>query len=108
MGYVPTHGPSCYKVRAYPLNCRYCGKQVVYFECSCGSMVYFEPGDSGVEHDCGHGTKGQGVQLQDLDKSHMVVCDQCGIRVRGDRLLAHVRDKCPGGGRKVKTRLRLV
>ena len=71
-------------------------------------MVYFEPGDSGAQHDCGHGSDGPKVGLNDLDKTHMVTCDQCGIKVRGDRLLSHVRDKCPASGKKPKSRLRFI
>ena len=35
--------------RKFPLNCRYCGQRVVYWECNHGSKVFFDPPDRG-EH----------------------------------------------------------
>ena len=35
--------------RKFPLNCRYCGQRVVYWECYHGSKVFFDPPDRG-EH----------------------------------------------------------
>lgn len=37
--------------RKFPLNCRYCGQRVVYWECNHGSKVFFNPPNGG-EHDC--------------------------------------------------------
>ena len=39
-------------IRKYPTNCRYCGQFVIYWECSHGSKVFFEPPDRG-KHQCG-------------------------------------------------------
>ena len=50
MGWVPTHGPDCMKVRSFPTRCRFCGLAVVYFECSCGSRVLLRDGQA---HNCG-------------------------------------------------------
>ncbi len=50
-GYVPTHGPSCVKVRAYPTKCPTCKKPVIYFECSCGSKVFLRLARGG-QHVC--------------------------------------------------------
>jgi len=53
MGYVPTHGDDCYKVRSFPLRCNFCSEKIVYFECSCGSRILLDPPDQGL-HSC-HG-----------------------------------------------------
>ena len=37
--------------RKFPLDCRYCGQRVVYWECWHGSKVFFDPPDGG-EHNC--------------------------------------------------------
>ena len=37
--------------RKFPLDCRYCGQRVVYWECWHGSKVFFDPPDRG-EHNC--------------------------------------------------------
>ena len=56
MGYVPNHGPHCVKIRSYLTECRHCSNSVVYFECSCGSKVLFNPMNGG-EHDCRGGAR---------------------------------------------------
>ena len=38
--------------RKFPLNCRYCGQLVVYWECYHGAKVFFDPPDLG-KHQCG-------------------------------------------------------
>ena len=37
--------------RKYPTDCRYCGQRVVYWECHCGSKVFFDPPNFG-KHQC--------------------------------------------------------
>lgn len=93
MGHVPTHGPDCYKVRSYPIGCKYCGANVMYFECSCGSKVIFVPGDSGEVHSCGSKNR---LTRDHLTPGFLVTCERCGIKVRGDRLLNHLERKCKG------------
>lgn len=39
---VPTHGYSCRKVRCYKTSCQYCSSKVYYYECTCGSKVFFD------------------------------------------------------------------
>ena len=51
MGYVPSHRESCVKVRSFPTFCQKCFARVIYFECSCGSKVFFDPPREG-EHLC--------------------------------------------------------
>ena len=34
-------------IRKFPMNCRYCGQLVVYWECCHGSKVFFDPPDRG-------------------------------------------------------------
>lgn len=49
---ISTHGNWC-GARTYPTRCRYCGHKVFYFECNCGSKVFFsELGGSWPEHRC--------------------------------------------------------
>src|SRR5207245_2491852 len=46
------HGSWC-GARTYPTRCRYCGQKVFYFECNCGSKVFFaELGGIWPEHRC--------------------------------------------------------
>jgi hypothetical protein len=46
------HGEWC-GARTYPTRCRYCGGKVFYFECRCGSKVFFaELGGEWPEHRC--------------------------------------------------------
>lgn len=52
LGQVPSHGPYCYKVKAYPTKCPTCRAEVVYFECTCGSKVFLGMNRSGP-HVCG-------------------------------------------------------
>lgn len=37
--------------RKHPTDCRYCGQRVVYWECHCGSKVFFDPPNFG-KHQC--------------------------------------------------------
>src|SRR5207247_6131178 len=48
---VPSHGSPCDVLRRFPMACRGCGRQVVYYECSDGSRVLFDPPDRG-KHVC--------------------------------------------------------
>lgn len=46
------HGEWC-GARTYPTRCRYCGGKTFYFECRCGSKVFFaELGGDWPEHRC--------------------------------------------------------
>lgn len=46
------HGAWC-GAKTYPTRCRFCGKQVFYFECNCGSKVFFSSlGSDWPEHRC--------------------------------------------------------
>ena len=48
----PSHGWWC-NARTYPTRCRYCGAQVFYFSCDCGSKVFFDSlGWPWPIHDC--------------------------------------------------------
>lgn len=49
---VPTHGPRC-TTRGWQTRCRWCGSPVYYFDCSCGSKVFFRsPGHPWPKHEC--------------------------------------------------------
>jgi hypothetical protein len=40
---IPTHNPNnCIKVKLFPTKCKYCGESIFYFECKCGSKVFFD------------------------------------------------------------------
>ena len=42
---VPTHGATC-RTRMFPTRCPDCAESVFYFDCTCGSKVFFDsPGD---------------------------------------------------------------
>jgi len=48
----PTHGWWC-NAQTYPTRCRYCGAEVFYFSCDCGSKVFFDSlGWPWPVHDC--------------------------------------------------------
>ena len=67
MGYVPTHGPNCRKVKSYSTECKHCGDFLIYFECTCGSKVFFEP--KGGVHSCGgSGSRIEGREHSDFKK----------------------------------------
>ncbi len=49
---VPQHGLSC-RTHTFPTKCKYCGDDVFFFSCTCGSRVFFdELGWPWPEHDC--------------------------------------------------------
>lgn len=48
----PTHGWWC-NAHTYPTRCPYCGAEVFYFSCDCGSKVFFDSlGWPWPVHDC--------------------------------------------------------
>lgn len=50
---VPSHGLGCRTVASYKTHCQYCGDSVRYFECTCGSKVFFEDVPSVFKrHEC--------------------------------------------------------
>jgi hypothetical protein len=49
---VPNHSPDCY-TKTYPTSCPYCGQEVFFFACSCGSKIFFDGlGDPWPQHHC--------------------------------------------------------
>lgn len=48
---VPNHGPTC-QTLTYPTRCSRCGESVFYFQCTCGSKVYFDDLEDFARHDC--------------------------------------------------------
>lgn len=94
MGVVPTHGPDCRRVASYPTKCRHCGADVFYFECTCGSKVFLQLGGKS-EHVCRSGRKEPFVPYEVRTRDRIVICDQCGNRVRGDRYEQHRDLRCP-------------
>lgn len=49
---LAVHGERC-GAKTYPTRCRHCGNKVFYFECRCGSKVFFaDLGNDWPEHRC--------------------------------------------------------
>src|SRR5690606_8899874 len=103
-GVVPTHGPDCRTVRSYPTKCHWCGKDVHYFECSCGSKVFLVPGRKAT-HDCRASKSPHIPGYDELTRDNLVKCERCGMQVRGDRYANHLDSKCRGKVR-IKPRTR--
>lgn len=58
-----THSKRC-NAKTVPMNCRYCGQEVFYFTCNCGSKVFFEElGDPWPIHDCSKDCQVVGFQM---------------------------------------------
>lgn len=100
MGYVPTHGPNCFRIRSFYLLCNKCGKGVVYFECSCGSKIFLEPPDEGI-HNCATKMRGDRAQslldlieLADKDKHDHTECPMCHVTIKNKDVKRHFK-KCP-------------
>jgi hypothetical protein len=91
-GDVPTHGPWCRKVHSYKTKCPGCRDDVVYYQCSCGSKLFFLPDHGGV-HDCrsevGLSRSVSRIQRPTPPPPPLVSCPTCRMRVREDRLPAH-------------------
>lgn len=100
MGYVPNHGPNCFKVRSFYLLCRNCGNGVIYFECSCGSKVFLDPPDEG-RHNCIQKMRGDHAQqllelieIAAADRHEDTECPMCGVTIRNKDVTRHFK-KCP-------------
>lgn len=49
---IPGHGPFC-KTRSYPTRCKYCGQNIFFVSCTCGSTMLFDhPGWPWPKHWC--------------------------------------------------------
>ncbi len=112
MRYVPTHGLDCAKLSSYPADCDRCGAKIIYFACSCGSKVYFDPYDEGDEgdggvHDCANSLNldlrskralllGYLIELAQSDPSKTTHCPMCDkdIKNKKDNIRKHFK-KCP-------------
>jgi len=100
MGYVPTHGPDCFKIQSFFTYCRTCQAAVVYFECSCGSKILLDPPDDGF-HECGQFIRAERASLlidliyhSESEKLGQTQCPMCNIILRNDRAKRHFK-KCP-------------
>ena len=106
MGWVPSHGSSCRRVRSFLLKCRYCGQPIVYFECSCGSKVFLDPPREGEHHCAGFsdsqyvGPGGRAQILLDWIKyaeygdDDTIQCVMCDATIQRLNLKKHFK-KCP-------------
>jgi hypothetical protein len=65
------HGPWCH-TRTFPVKCRYCGKAVFYFSCSCGCSVLFEElGDPWPKHYCQEYYQRTSTQIIKIDGAYV-------------------------------------
>lgn len=100
MGYVPTHGPNCQKVDSKRTTCQRCWNPVIYFECSCGSRVFLDPG--GGEHNCNRHVRGDRARLliamirlaEVGDPDDPTECPMCKARVKSRNAKRHFKH-CP-------------
>src|SRR2546423_7492090 len=92
---VPSHGPLCDVERCFPMVCKYCGRDVIYYECSNGSRVFFDPwARGGGKHVCGPTTKNNGPSRIDRRTGAIesrAFCWHCGQTVKASRIVAHMR-----------------
>jgi hypothetical protein len=100
MGYVPTHGPNCFRVRSFYILCKDCGRGVVYFECSCGSKVLLDPPDEG-NHNCIQEKRRERalslldlIESADADRHDHTECPMCGATIKNKDVKRHFR-RCP-------------
>lgn len=101
MGYLPTHGPDCYKVHSFATTCRDCHAVVIYFECSCGSKVFLDPPDYG-QHSCGKPIKRAEranllitlIEYAQQNINDTTECPMCGVKVKNKTVRKHFK-KCP-------------
>lgn len=113
----PTHGEYCQKRRCYPTRCKICDEEIFYWECTCGSKVFFdELGEPWPIHKCigsqqvrnprklkrpKHHLAQSDKQIQNRQQANtvtkavivttksLVKCPICGVDVRNDRLERH-------------------
>jgi hypothetical protein len=100
MGYVPTHGSNCYRLRSYLTVCQSCGASVIFFECSCGSRVFLDPPYEG-NHSCGTTKRKERAQLlldllahAEEDPDGQMECPMCHVAIKNKVARRHFK-KCP-------------
>jgi hypothetical protein len=86
---VPSHGSPCDVLRCFPMTCRGCGRQVVYYECSDGSRVLFDPPDRG-KHICLGPPRPSRINRKTGAIKSQQVCGFCGQTMTTSRWLVHV------------------
>ncbi|MFX0181421.1 MAG: hypothetical protein ACFE78_14660 [Candidatus Hodarchaeota archaeon] len=76
--YSRSHGKHCY-LRSFQTTCRKCGKDVLYWECSHGSKVFFQypPYGKLIRHYCRPSSKGssQNKKFQVIVKTPNYILD---------------------------------
>ncbi|RYF37869.1 MAG: cold shock domain-containing protein [Cytophagaceae bacterium] len=76
----PTHGPFCFKEFCFKTRCKRCNDDVFYYQCSCGSKVFFDTlGDPWPRHDCS-----QSATRQDSEGNIALVGVTIGTVIRFD------------------------
>jgi hypothetical protein len=77
------------------MTCKYCGLLVIYYECSNGSRVFFDPYTrGGGNHLCsGRPTPSQPSRINRRTGaiSMSLPCGACGKMVKQSRIVAHLR-----------------
>jgi len=63
-----SHGRHCY-LRSFKTNCKKCGKEVLYWECTHGSKLFFNypPYGKLIRHNC------RGIEYKNKKKSYQVI-----------------------------------
>lgn len=98
---VPTHRPDCHTEKYFKTKCQFCGKQIFFWSCTCGSRLFFETRDPDwIKHDCRNTSQTvankssvqQQINLKPTDISNpLIECPFCGERMRGKDLARHAR-----------------
>ena len=87
-----THGKHCY-LRSFKTNCRKCGAEVLYWECTHGSKLFFNypPYGKLIKHYC------RGVPSKSRKKTYPII-------VKGsNKTLIEASPSCPACGKLFKS-----
>lgn len=97
MSYIPTHSVDCSKVRSYLTACQLCNAAVVYFECSCGNKVFFDPPEDG-KHNCIPYKRTERaallidlIQHAEVEPLGETMCPMCRSLIKNSRAKRHLK-----------------
>jgi hypothetical protein len=89
---APTHGKKCKTLRRWRTKCPDCKKPVIYWECNCGSKVFFDttadPGEPLNKHEC------DDLRASPFaSRKRVGICKSCRRRMSYDDFLTHFKEK---------------